>query len=183
VQPSKAYKKREGFVLKVPVEAVGSTIEALKDEHPEGITPEMVVEAAKDPESPIHAQFTWDESEAARKQWRTEARYLMSSYEVTVISQTSSFTICPASVRVITPQGDSVFESPIKAMSIPERRDQVLRETGAQLRGIADRLARLQGLSPVILVAVRNLIKTIDDNLKRKAARRGRAKAEAENHA
>ena len=33
------------------------------------LTPEVVVEEAADPQSPLHGRFTWDDTEAARK-WR-----------------------------------------------------------------------------------------------------------------
>lgn len=53
----------------------------------EGLTTEMVVEAAKDPSSPLHGFFTWDLAEAAAKQWLAEARKLISSVRYVVVSQ------------------------------------------------------------------------------------------------
>ncbi len=52
-----------------------------------GLTTEMVVEAAKDPTSPLHGYFTWDLQKAAAKQWLTEARRLIQSVRYVVVSQ------------------------------------------------------------------------------------------------
>src|ERR1035438_5102022 len=50
------------------------------------LTPDNVIELAKDPNSPLHGEFTWDVKEAALKTWRHEARELISSF-------TTQFTI------------------------------------------------------------------------------------------
>lgn len=51
------------------------------------LTPEEVIEAARDPESPGHVYFDWDDSTAAHK-WRlTQARNILS---VRVVIQTSN---------------------------------------------------------------------------------------------
>jgi hypothetical protein len=41
------------------------------------ISPEMVVEAARSPKSPLHAHFTWDDTEAAEQYRLIEARTLL----------------------------------------------------------------------------------------------------------
>ena len=38
------------------------------------INPETVIEAARNPQSPIHNEFTWDIQEAARTLWIDQAR-------------------------------------------------------------------------------------------------------------
>lgn len=48
------------------------------------LTPSLVVEAATDPKSPLHREFTWDDSEAARKYRLAQARTLIRSVEVKV---------------------------------------------------------------------------------------------------
>lgn len=48
------------------------------------LTPESVVEEATDSDSPLHAAFTWDDSEAARKHRLNEARALIRSVRIHV---------------------------------------------------------------------------------------------------
>ena len=48
------------------------------------LTPEQVVEAARDPASPLHEEFEWDDTEAGHK-WRlNQARTLIRSVRVTI---------------------------------------------------------------------------------------------------
>lgn len=153
-------------MVKAPIEQVGAHLEALKESKPEGITPADVVEDAIRPDSPIHSCFTWNDSEAARKQRLQEARCLLRSYEVTVVSQTDKVTICPSAVRVITPEQGSAYLPTSSAMSREDYRKQVLAETSRQLRGISDRLRKLEGMSPKILSLFELLCRAIDSSLK-----------------
>jgi predicted RNA-binding protein YlxR (DUF448 family) len=45
-------------------------LQAIRDQHGQ-LTPVLVVEAARDPEHPLHSRFEWDDSVAAEK-WRLE---------------------------------------------------------------------------------------------------------------
>lgn len=62
-----------------------------------GLTTDKIVEAARDPESPLHRHFTWNVKEAAEKQWRQEARRLIQSVRYVIITQTQA----PVRVRSI----------------------------------------------------------------------------------
>lgn len=63
-----------------------------------GLTNEMIVEAARDPTSPLHGYFTWDTQKAAMKQWLAEARRLVQSVRYVVVSQETSE---PVRVRAV----------------------------------------------------------------------------------
>jgi len=62
----------------------------LSEEHGGSLQPADVVEAAKDPASPLHRYFTWDVQEAAEKCWELEARWLLrhAKIEITVREET-----------------------------------------------------------------------------------------------
>ena len=49
---------------------------ALAELHQGRITPEMVVDAARDPNSPLHSAFTWDDAQAAHEHRLAQARVL-----------------------------------------------------------------------------------------------------------
>lgn len=53
-----------------------------KDDQDGLIQPEAVVEAAKDPESPLHHYFEWDVEAAAQAYWLVQARHLIGRYTV-----------------------------------------------------------------------------------------------------
>lgn len=48
------------------------------------LTAEAVVEAAKNPKSPLHNSFTWNVRQAAQKRWLDEARELIRSVKIEV---------------------------------------------------------------------------------------------------
>jgi hypothetical protein len=57
---------------------------ALADLHQGRVTPEMVVEAARDPSSPLHSAFTWDDAQAAHEHRLTQARVLLRRVRVEI---------------------------------------------------------------------------------------------------
>lgn len=57
-----------------------------------------VVEAAKDRSSPLHGYFTWNVKEAAQKRWEDEARVLIRSFEIEIITH-NVVVKAPAFVR------------------------------------------------------------------------------------
>jgi len=52
------------------------------------LTPEAVLEAAKNPESILHDSFTWDDTEAAHQHRLYQARKLISSVKVQIKTET-----------------------------------------------------------------------------------------------
>jgi hypothetical protein len=58
----------------------------LQIEDEEGrLDPELVVERARDPESPLHAHFEWNDEEAAKQHRIKQARLLIRSVRVEVV--------------------------------------------------------------------------------------------------
>lgn len=56
----------------------------LAEAHGGRLTPEAVVEAASDPDSPLHSAFTWDDAEAAHQHRLDQARFLIRRVRVDV---------------------------------------------------------------------------------------------------
>lgn len=48
------------------------------------LTPDAVIEDARDPASPLHSQFNWDKDLAAYEHWRETARRIIRSVRVVV---------------------------------------------------------------------------------------------------
>ena len=53
------------------------------------LTPRAVVDAAKDENSPMHSEFTWNVNKAADQYWLDQARTLISSYTIIEIRKES----------------------------------------------------------------------------------------------
>jgi hypothetical protein len=81
-------------LFKADAATVYSEIKTLGD----AFTPEMVVDAARDESTELHKCFTWDDTAAAEKYRRHEARILMASIVVKTVTTDNT----PVSVRVIS---------------------------------------------------------------------------------
>jgi hypothetical protein len=60
---------------------------ALADKHAGVLTPEAVVETARDPKNPLHSEFEWDDTKAAEQYRLDQARELI-RVAVTVVPHT-----------------------------------------------------------------------------------------------
>lgn len=77
---------------------VAEVLRAIADRNGGRLTPELVVEAAKSKDSPLHTHFTWDVKKAAHERWIDQARTLIRSVKVEIT--TTQFTVrAPAYVR------------------------------------------------------------------------------------
>jgi hypothetical protein len=70
---------------------VRERIEMISLLHNGRITPEQVVEDAKDPSSPLHGEFDWDLERAAHRSWLERARQIIRSVKVEI--QTEEVTL------------------------------------------------------------------------------------------
>jgi len=66
---------------------VDECLQSLYEDHGK-LTPDLVVSAARDPESPLHGHFNWDVEAAALEQWREVARGLIRSVRVMFSTET-----------------------------------------------------------------------------------------------
>jgi hypothetical protein len=66
---------------------------ALAELHQGRITPEMVVEAARDPNSPLHSAFTWDDAQAAHEHRLAQARVLLRRVRVEIETGTRLISV------------------------------------------------------------------------------------------
>jgi hypothetical protein len=77
-------------------QAIDERIRELYQKHGK-VTPDIVIEDAKNPESPLHGEFEWDVNKAAMEAWRDTARRLIRA--VTVVVHTESKTFKAAGYR------------------------------------------------------------------------------------
>lgn len=66
------------------VHQVALVLTAIADRNGGRLTPELVVEAARDPASPLHSHFEWDDPKAAAAHRLDQARTLIRSVKIQV---------------------------------------------------------------------------------------------------
>lgn len=80
------------------MDAIEQTLYALADANNGRLTPDLLIEAARDPESVLHPRFEWDDSVAAVEYRRAQARALIRTVRIEFRTETLSFS-APAFVR------------------------------------------------------------------------------------
>lgn len=78
--------------------ALRERLQQLADDNGGRLTPQAVVADARDPESPLHSRFTWDDAAAAEQHRLSQARQIIRSVEV-VIKNTTTTVRAPYYVR------------------------------------------------------------------------------------
>lgn len=63
-------------------EAIKLRLSEIEAAHGGRLTPDAVIDDARDPDSPLHDQFEWDIDKAARRHWIERARDLITSVRV-----------------------------------------------------------------------------------------------------
>lgn len=138
---------RPGRALKgVNPQQVGVELERIRAEKGK-LVAEDVLEAASDPESPLHEAFTWDDSAAAHQHRLTEARRLIVSIRV-LNSPAGKPTIAFVSVK--TPDVGRTYMPTTEAMSDDELKVRVLAEIRQALEGIERRYAHFAEVAELI---------------------------------
>lgn len=128
---------------------VKAALLALAEEH--GVLrPADVVEAARDPHSPLHKQFVWDDTEAARRFRLAQAAQLIRRVHVVLTTSDAK----PVTVRafVSLPSDRTAkagYRSTVKVLDDAGRSQEMLGAALDDLRAIQAKYAALSQLAPV----------------------------------
>lgn len=119
----------------------GPVVDALRGlyERDGRLTPPQVVAAAADPDSPLHDRFCWDDTEAADRYRKVQARRLIQDVMVVIERPDRSTVGVRAYVNVTVDVGDDEADPPdereyvatVDALANPDQRQQVLRRAEA----------------------------------------------------
>lgn len=118
---------KQGYRPKIDAETAYNALEELRKKHGK-LTADIVVEAAKDKNNPLHTVFIWDVNEAARKYWQEQARLLMRSIEV-IYDDAPSTSVRAYEVVETTNDNrarQSVYMTTHDILSDPQLRQQLL---------------------------------------------------------
>lgn len=130
------YKFRENYSAKgIDAQKLGAYLDKIQEHNDGIITPQAVVDKARNPRSPIHELFEWDDTEAAKAHRRNQARYLIRSVVVVLEKDDTGLEEdreIRAFVDVKTGEADG-YVTIARAMSDTEMRTQVIKDALREL--------------------------------------------------
>ena len=158
------FQFREGCHLRGDAQVVGERLESIRTKR-NALTPDIVLQDARNIRSPLHEFFEWDESEAARKYRLDQAGHLIRAVQVTyedvpaVTPRQIELTALPALTTPVRPvraflviRGDDGVLGYVEtqaAMSDPDMRKQVLQRAHSELDAVARKWREVSELAEV----------------------------------
>lgn len=137
---------------------VGQHLDRLRKEFKGEITPKDVVQDARNPNSPLHPFFEWDDSEAAEQYRLQQARGLIRAVVAVYTSDDEPAKKMKAYVHVREP-GANHYRETQHALSQSSTREAVLRRAWEELQQWKRRYRDLEEFA--------QLVETIDDTAKK----------------
>ena len=139
---------------------------AIAKRHQGRLTPDLVVAAARDKTSPLHAHFTWDIRKAAKERWLDQARALIKLVRVEITTTEHSYHI-PKYIRDPEMPSDKQGYVSFERLQTDDElaRQAVINEfarAGAALKRAQD-IAHALAIKPAIDDLLERLRKTTDD--------------------
>ena len=95
------------------------------------LTPDAVISAAQDPDSPLHGHFDWDVESAAMNHWRHVARRLITSVKLDI--RTETYTL-KSVAYTRDPDKEGKDQGYTSVVSLRDDKDRARRSVMAELR-------------------------------------------------
>jgi hypothetical protein len=133
-----------------------AAVEALLAKHDGRISPQILLDEARDPASPFHDKFLWDDDEAAEQYRLMQASAMIRRWKGAIIrvnTQTRVVQVTPTR-RVQSPEnqrgkGQASYETTEQIMADPNKRESLIQTVLAELQAYRKRYAELVALSAV----------------------------------
>lgn len=118
------------------------------------LRPRVVVDEARDPNSPLHAEFCWDDNEAAEKYRLVQAGQLIRRVWVTVTRDSSFDRPVREYVKVTSPtsSGDS-YQPVVKVLSDEQLRAELLSKFFNKIAALQREFGHLNELASIFKAA------------------------------
>jgi hypothetical protein len=128
--PQQVYQFRAGFRSSLDPQTVGQYLEQLRAQKGGILTPEDVLEAARDPSSLLHDHFDWDDADAAEKHRRRQANELVAAVRVVRVLPTGPTHITPTKPAYIKTEEEDGTRGyiTVATATAPPRREHTLAE-------------------------------------------------------
>lgn len=150
IPPAEVYRFRPGFRSELDPQTIGERLEWLQAQKgDEKLTPQDVLEDARDPASPLHTHFDWDDASAAEKFRLKQAGEILTAVRVIRITQPGEVLV-PAYIKTTSGLGTPGYIRVAQATA-PPNRDRVLAEIINQyyIRSTRDRHLGFSELGPL----------------------------------
>lgn len=137
-------------------EDVQDALDRIAKDDPDGlIQTEAVVEAAQDPESPLHKYFDWNDATAAHQHRLAQARKLVRNFTIRVIDEGPKYV--DVVIREGTPEARRGYVPLARAVVDENLYDQIAADARKAIRAWRNRLSAFD--------AARGAVATLDDAL------------------
>ncbi len=154
-----AYKPREASRLsKVAAVELGTVVEQLAREG--NATPQSLVEAARDPASPAHKWFEWNDTKAAEQYRLIQARLYLRSITVEYSTAELPSMQMRAFVPVYVDGQGRAWKPMQEVLAVQDELDQVIETARAEMHAFRKKYAALRRLE-----AGSALLRALDDFL------------------
>lgn len=125
---------------------------AVAEQNPDRkLMPSAVVKAARDPRSPLHPRFTWDDSKAAHEHRLWQARELIASVEIVADNR---FESSPVFTSLQCDRSSGGYRLMDDVLSNRKLRQQMLITAEGELKAMQFRYDRFKELARIIEYAV-----------------------------
>lgn len=115
-----------------------------------GITPDAVVEFAKNPTTELHSKFTWDDHVAGHQYRLWQARQLIVTVVWEPADESSTMNVTVQKYHsIVDEEGNRAYYDIVNIMSSKEKKESLLAEALRDLESFRDRYSQLQELSEV----------------------------------
>ena len=154
------YAWKPKAMIPVDAQVAGEALEALRISNNDRLTPEMVVDAARDDKSPLHPAFEWDDGAAAEKYRASQAGHMIRCIVATVTVEGSE----PKTVRAfvnVTRDDDRSYTNIVHAMSDSELRAQIVERAWRELLEWKARYEEYEELSKIAKAIEKERVKRI----------------------
>lgn len=142
------WNPRPGFDFKGDAQVIGEHLEELATASG-SVTPVTIVEDARNPASPLHENFDWDDTTAAGS-WREHtARNLIGSLVVVKVNEKQVAGTVRAFVSVRVGNQPGTYQPIVNVMEDAELRKQLMERARQELHQWRNRYADLQEFSKV----------------------------------
>lgn len=136
---SKKFSWKDGARFKVDADTVGQELERLYNKH-DLVTAEILLDAARDEDSPLHNLYEWDDSIAAEKWRKHQSRTILYSLRVTEVDGDKPRIM---NVAIRLEDGRRGYQKTSIAVQDKTLWEQVMDDTRKDLMGVQERLENL----------------------------------------
>jgi hypothetical protein len=128
----------------MPHNPVDERIRELYDLNNGTVTPDMVIEDAKNPDSPLHGEFNWNVDEVAMQAWRDKARRLIRRVKVVIETEDIVFHGRGRREFISDPGKDKGTQGYISRADLRTDRERAYDALRAEIRRIESAIERVR---------------------------------------